>query len=205
MGPVSRLEYGVAARALPGQSEAGDGYVVEDFPGGALLAVVDGLGHGAEAAAAARLACSVLGAHPKESVVSLVRRCHWILRGTRGAVMSLASIDSGQARLKWVGVGDVRGFLVRADPQAAPAYEALLARRGLVGAQLPALSAADLPLDPGDTLIFLTDGIEPGEDWGRELTSNPTPQSAAERLLARYARSTDDALVLVARYSGHPL
>ena len=199
---MSRVEVGVAARVLLGQSETGDQHVVKEFPNGVLLSVVDGLGHGAAAAAAARLACSVMDAHSEEPVVSLVRRCHRALRGTRGAVMSLASIDAGESTMTWIGVGDVQGILLRADPDRVPGYEGLLLRRGVVGAQLSELAAANLAVDAGDMLIFLTDGIAPGGDWREVLKSGTAPQAAAERILARHARGSDDALVLVARYQG---
>ena len=47
------LEWGVATRALEGQSESGDMAVVVPFDHGVLAAAVDGLGHGPEAARAA--------------------------------------------------------------------------------------------------------------------------------------------------------
>ena len=37
-----RVEWGVAAKALPGQRESGDLYLVEEIPEGWLFAVVDG-------------------------------------------------------------------------------------------------------------------------------------------------------------------
>jgi len=48
------LEWGVAELVLPGQTESGDRYLVTPTPEGGLVAVVDGLGHGAEAAEAAK-------------------------------------------------------------------------------------------------------------------------------------------------------
>jgi len=46
--------WGVAERALPGQTVSGDKYLVKPLADGVLLAVVDGLGHGGEATAAAK-------------------------------------------------------------------------------------------------------------------------------------------------------
>src|SRR6266542_1380546 len=91
---ASRIEWGVAARALAGQSESGDLHLVQPFPYGVLIAVVDGLGHGEEAAAAARAAAAVLKVHPEEAPVALVERCHQELLSTRGVVMSLASLSA---------------------------------------------------------------------------------------------------------------
>jgi len=52
------IELGVACATLPGQYESGDGYVCETFTDGVLLALVDGIGHRPEAAAAAETACT---------------------------------------------------------------------------------------------------------------------------------------------------
>ncbi|MFZ3285209.1 MAG: hypothetical protein WA191_00020, partial [Telluria sp.] len=50
------LDYACAGRALPGQAVSGDACLVRPFPDGVLLAVIDGLGHGAGAAEASRTA-----------------------------------------------------------------------------------------------------------------------------------------------------
>ena len=198
-----RIETGLATAMRAGEAESGDLSVVLLTPGGALVAVVDGLGHGEEAAAAARLAVSVLESHLFESVISLVRLCHEELRATRGVVVSLASIDAVEGAMTWVGVGNVQGILLRADPQTQPAIERLLLRGGVVGAaELPPLSEAVLRMFPGDTLIFATDGIRSGFTAG--LTAGAAPQLLASRILRHHARDTDDALVLAARYLERP-
>ena len=84
---LALLDYGVASFIAPNQNESGDRHLVKTIPGGTLLAVVDGAGHGPEAAIAARMAIGILEAHPTEDPVLLVRRCHVRLRATRGAVM----------------------------------------------------------------------------------------------------------------------
>jgi len=70
------VDYGVATLALSGESQSGDEYLVQPFADGILVAVVDGLGHGAEAAKAARIAVQTLREHAGESVITLARRCH---------------------------------------------------------------------------------------------------------------------------------
>src|SRR4051794_12073626 len=88
------LKWGVAVRALPGQAVCGDLYLVEPFANGALVAVVDGVGHGEEAFAAASLAADTLRAHAHEDVLQLLRRCHEALRPTRGAALTVASFNA---------------------------------------------------------------------------------------------------------------
>jgi phosphoserine phosphatase RsbX len=190
------IEWSAAVRSL--REESGDQYLVRSVPDGALVAVVDGLGHGAQAAGAARTALWVIDEHAEEPLARLLTRCHERLRGTRGAVLSLAAFNARDATMTWAGVGDVDGMLLRAGSRRRS--ERLLLRGGVVGHQLPLLDACCLPLERGDTLIFTTDGI--GGDFAEMLEPAPTPQVTAEQILARHGKATDDALVLVARYVG---
>jgi hypothetical protein len=194
------VEWGVAGVALPGFSESGDRHVFQPFEGGVLVAVMDGLGHGAEAAAAALEACAILQSRPEDNVISLIRHCHAGLKGTRGVTISLASFDFRDALVTWMGVGNVQGVFLRADQTRNDREESLLLRSGVVGSNLPPLQAAVLPMAPGDTLAFATDGVETGFDYS-SLRCQP-PGRAAESILARYAKGKDDALILVARYKG---
>jgi phosphoserine phosphatase RsbX len=202
------LSWGVATRALARQNVSGDLSLIAPFPGGALIAVVDGLGHGEDAVTAARLAVTTLREHAQESVVLLLQRCHEQLKGTRGVVMSLASVRVDDGLLTWAGVGDVEGILLRGSPGANPARESLLLRGGVIGYQLPPLRAATLPVSRRDVLIFATDGIHSNFTQERLLRDPLTrlapdgPRQLAAHIIAQYGKATDDALVLVARYLG---
>jgi len=52
------IEWGVATLALPGETQSGDRHLVKPVGSTVLVAVVDGLGHGAEAATAAQAAAA---------------------------------------------------------------------------------------------------------------------------------------------------
>src|SRR6516164_9604195 len=108
----SVLEWGVAQRALPGETVSGDRYVVHPVSDGVLIAVVDGLGHGAEAATAAEVATATLETYSREPVISLLERCHSALRHTRGAAISVASFSATNGSMTWVGVGNVEGVIL---------------------------------------------------------------------------------------------
>jgi hypothetical protein len=194
------LEYGVANFILPGQTESGDQHVVCCSETGLLVAAIDGIGHGEEAANAAKAATSILRNGAQEPVISLVESCHESLKTTRGAVLSLAHIDPIHGMMTWLGVGNVQGVLLRAGLNAGSAKERLLLRGGVVGDQLPALQAAVLPISNGDTIIFATDGVR--SEFAENLSPLESPQRAAERILKRYQSGTDDALVLVTRFTG---
>lgn len=194
------IEWGVAARALGGRAESGDQYLVEPFPGGILVAVVDGLGHGPKAATVGKAAIAALEGHVQEPVALLIAHCHEKLKRTRGVVMSLASFNAPDGTMTWLGVGNVTGFLLYADAKAGRGREALVTRGGVVGYQLPTPRPAVIPVSRGDTLIFATDGLR--SSFAEGLTLGDPPQQIAERIFAQHGRGTDDALVLVARYIG---
>ena len=198
---VRSLEWGVAWRALPGETISGDQSLIHTLPYGVLVAVVDALGHGREAAAAAGKAIAILQRYADEPLPSLVQRCHGELLGTRGVVMSLARFNTSEISMTWLGVGNVEGVLISAEPRTPPRSTTLLTRPGIVGADLaPKVSPWVVPLVPGDTLVFATDGVRPGFADGGMLQD--APQDVAERILASHAKQTDDALVQVVRFTG---
>ena len=193
------IEWSVAARPLPGEEVSGDAHVVQSFPDGLLVAVVDGLGHGSEAAEAASVATAILTEHAHEPPVSLVRRCHEGLIGTRGVAMSVAVLSNG-GPMSWLGVGNVEASLFR-SAQASPAVrDSLILRGGVVGYRLPPLQPSFVTVGPGDVLVVATDGIGSYSLDGMAVVEPAT--KIAKSILARYARETDDALVLVARCRG---
>lgn len=200
-GEPRLAEWGVAALPLAGQTTCGDRHLVQPFPGGLLAGAVDGLGHGEAAAAAADIAVATLAGSAGEALPALVRRCHERLRETRGAVMSLASIDAPRETLSWLGIGNVEAVLVHGAEDARPTRRLLVARPGVVGYALPRrLEPEALPVHAGDVLVFATDGIDPG--GLAQLRPLGPPRRVAERVLARHAFGSDDALVLVLRYLG---
>ena len=194
------VEYGVAKFVLPGQGESGDHHLVCCTRSGILIAAIDGIGHGEEAANASKAAATVLRNSADEPIISLVERCHEKLRATRGVVLSVAYIEPEHGMMTWLGVGNVQGVLMRADAKKGKSKESLLLRAGVVGSQLPALQATVLPIVAGDTLFFVTDGVR--VDFSATLSALENPQRAADRILEQYRRGNDDALVLVARLTG---
>jgi negative regulator of sigma-B (phosphoserine phosphatase) len=200
------IDVGVAHRVLAGERESGDAWVLAPYDGGMLIAVIDGLGHGPEAAHAAQLARGALHDEPRADVAALIHECHTALRHSRGAVMTLVQIDLPGPTMTWIGVGNVDGRLVRghgSQERASRANEAVLLMGGVVGYQLPVLKPVTLALHPGDTLMLATDGLRPD---ALEALSRHTAgvQEQADTLLSTHGRDTDDALVLIACYQDKP-
>lgn len=194
------IEWGSAILTLPGETECGDRYIIAPTSDGVVVGVVDGLGHGPEAALAAECVIETIKAYVEnEPLVELVQRCHASLQDTRGAVMSLAMFDENRT-MTWIGVGDVEGRLMRNNDVGDRLQKSLLLRPGVVGERLPALYPAMLSLARNDIVILATDGIE--RDFTEGIGFHGTPQQIADDIINRHSKRTDDALVLVARYEG---
>lgn len=194
-----RISWGVAEAPMVAGTESGDAHVVRQLPEGVLAAVIDGIGHGCEAAAAARIAGHTLTSSPHEDTVSLVWRCHDALKATRGVVMTLLFFSPSGA-MTWVAVGNIEGVIFRCDSNGRVRSNHVVLRGGVIGHQLPPLRAECLTLLPHDTVVLATDGIRP--EFSDDFVPGDEPQALADGIMARYRKGTDDALVLVARCLG---
>lgn len=198
----STVEWGVAAKQMPGQALSGDSYLVKPTDKGTLVAVADGLGHGKEAAEAAKVALEAVERRAHIPLNQTLAECNREVRRTRGVVISMAFLNSLDGAMEWLGVGNVEGLLVRSEVNGNRAKEFLIRVEGVVGSRLPPLRIARIKIAPGDILVLATDGIRRGFDEGVGLSG--TPVEIAQRILARDYLGTDDALVLVATYKGKP-
>jgi negative regulator of sigma-B (phosphoserine phosphatase) len=197
---VTLVEWGAASRPLRDGGSSGDMCVVQARGGGVLVAAIDALGHGPEAAATADAARAALESAEEVSLVRLVHLCHERLHNTRGIALSMAYFDAPKATMTWLGVGNVSGLLVRANAARTARASTLLLRTGIVGRALPRIAAETLPVAMGDRLIFTTDGI--GSDFENDMSRNGPPQGQAEDILRRHYRGDDDGLVMVAVFRG---
>ena len=193
------IQWGVANRTMPNEAVTADLHVVRPFPGGVLIGVADGIGHGTEAAQASKQAMELLGRNPSAPVEELMQACHEALNNTRGAVMGLASINFSQNKLTWGGVGDVQGVVCRVNGLETET-EALLTKKGVLGHDFTSSSRIEASLQRGDVLIVATDGVDPG--FTKDLFPRYAPQVVANDIMDQHYNGRDDAVVLVVRYLG---
>jgi len=192
------LERGEAGAPLAGESRSGDLAVFAPYEGGALVAVLDGLGHGGAAADASEAAAAILSERPDDPPDQLLKRCHDGLRSTRGVVATLAWFDLGTGDLSWTGIGNVEGRLVRANRGRGDSDDSPTLFGGVLGWSLPAVRVVRTELAPGDCLVMATDGV--AADFGSSLLPGVPAEQQAKRVLASHARGSDDALVVAVRY-----
>lgn len=156
-----------------------------------LVAIIDGLGHGSEAALAAQAALATLAAAPELPLADLYTRLNARLLDTRGAAVGLARIDG--LRLRHAGIGNTRALRLRGSTATR-----LPSCNGIVGGGLPLrVTVTELSLAPGDWLILFTDGLNEAlqlpvqlPEWQRD------PVTLCDHLLAHWRNPRDDAGVL---------
>lgn len=197
---VSAIDWGAASRPRPGELRSGDRHLVSARTAGVLMAAVDGVGHGPEAALASDLAIRIAGEQAARPLPEILETCHQSLQRTRGAAMSLARWIAERRELEWIGVGNVEGRVAHHPVGAGVVRERLLLRAGLVGVTLPPLKVERLLLPLESRLILATDGIS--SDFDERIDPRDPPQRLADRILARSLKPEDDALVLVACLGG---
>jgi len=194
------MDWGLATRRRRGEAMNGDLGIVAVLPEGVLVAAIDGLGHGGEAARAAHEAGEVVRDRASEDLVPLVERCHDALRGTRGAVIGLAFMSHLRRTMTWLGVGNVEGLVLGEDDSALQPKGYLPLGSGVLGHELPTVRPATLDVRPGDVLILATDGIEGAFADSPDISGSA--QDISERILAVHWKPIDDAVVLAVRYLG---
>lgn len=190
----------VASRVLPMRADdpCGDAAACIPLPSGpgeaapqCLLAIVDGLGHGLDAAIAAQATVDLLTAHPALPLATHIEGLQSRLSSTRGVALGLVRIAGTQ--LQHVAIGNTRAVHLRGDTVTR-----LPSQNGIVGGgRLLKVTENRLQLTPGDWLLLFTDGIDERvhlpvrlPEWQRD------PDLLCRHLIARWHAGNDDAGVL---------
>lgn len=189
------LQVGAVSIAKPGEQVCGDGWAcVIDGPRAALL-VVDGLGHGPDAAEAARLAEQAFLEAPATAPPQLLGRVHARLRGSRGAAVAMLQVDGDEDSVCLAGAGNVVGRIV-----SGVGDRTLLTQHGTAGIRIRTPEAARFGWPAHALIVVCTDGVE--TRWKPELLHpvlGHDPSLVAALLVRQHARGRDDATVAVLR------
>jgi negative regulator of sigma-B (phosphoserine phosphatase) len=196
------LEWAIAAVPLRGETVSGDLALVERRQHHYVLAGIDGLGHGPEAAEAADKARRTIIGNLAEPLDALLVLCHEALTKTRGAAVTLARVDAVQSQISWVGVGNVEALLFRSSSEGTKAIDSPVLSGGIVGYQLPRLTVRSVQLQRGDLVILATDGV--ARTFTQSLRPSEDIVTIAQGILESCNKGNDDALVMVTRFRGLP-
>lgn len=190
------LSLGVASHCYPGETVSGDCWAIDWDAATCRLSVIDGLGHGPEAAEAAERARRTLGANPTLSPAAAIVACQHALVGSRGAAILIVRVEPDSSRLSYAGAGNVEARLWQSGRE-----QDLIGQRGIVGANIPSIRLYSLPLASRWQLLIYSDGIKRHKAL-LELPGFPTAsaQTLAEVALQSWGLPNDDATILVAQW-----
>jgi anti-sigma regulatory factor (Ser/Thr protein kinase) len=185
------------AVAHPGETACGDGWITVMEPGGRVLLVVDGLGHGPQAEEAAGTAIQLFLDGPRAAPEQMLGMLHAGMRSTRGAAVAVAAVDSRRREVRFAGVGNISAQLVTGDNTRS-----LVSHNGTVGHQMRKAQEFVYPWETGTLLVVHSDGL--GSHW--KLDRYPglvrqDPALIAAVLYRDHARRRDDVSVVVCRLS----
>lgn len=187
------MKAGVYSRAKHERGVSGDACIFKQDGGMALLALVDGLGSGEEAAKAARIAIENIEKDRTLPLGEILQHCHLALRTTRGVVLGLLRVDLPAGKMRYAGVGNVGVRAIAREPFRPISYN------GIVGYRLPRFQEFVGNYHEGDVLILYSDGIDTRFHSDETLLyREEEPAILAEAIALRYGKD-DDICVLVAR------
>jgi anti-sigma regulatory factor (Ser/Thr protein kinase) len=196
-GAVSAFDVGAVCLPLAGETECGDTWTARESDTASLFMVADGLGHGPEAAMAARTAVVTAHRGPIGKPLAALDEIHGALRSTRGAAVALVHVEhgaSGPGRLTFAGVGNIAAGLHADGTRQFASYA------GIVGHNMRKVVEIPQPWEKEALLIMHSDGM--ATRWSLEKYPGLRmrhPGVIAAVLYRDLARGRDDVTVLVIR------
>lgn len=190
-----RFEHGAVCVALGGGRVCGDAWAVLETDR-TLVVVVDGLGHGPEAAEASSEAIRVVRGSPDAAPADLLNMAHGALRSTRGAAIAIAEVDDRDRVVRFAGIGNISAALHGADGSS----RSLASHNGTVGHAMRKVQEFQYDWPAGGVLLMHSDGIH--SRW--RLDAHPglplhDPTLVAGVVYREAARGRDDATVVALR------
>jgi len=192
------VDPGVGAFTVPIQGEvlSGDKWKVSHINGGVYCLLVDGLGHGFEAAEAAKLAVKQFSDNLTLNPGSMIQAIHNALRGSRGAVGAVAKIDFNRQELVYAGLGNISGIIVTNND-----HKHLTSLNGTLGYESRKITEFTLPWAPMSTLIMHSDGLS--SKVSEELVDldciGMSAGIIAASVFLHQAKRSDDATIMVVK------
>ena len=189
----------VAGVCVPvrGERECGDAWAVWSAGGLTSVFVVDGLGHGREAAHAAGVAVATFRRHAERPAPDIISLVHAALKPTRGAAVALAELDERASSLRYCAIGNISGAVFRPNGEE----QHLITLPGIVGHVTRRLQTYSYHWPRGSLLVMHSDGI--GTHWTLSKyagLSQRYPDVVAGVIYRDHRRGTDDGTTVVTRH-----
>lgn len=191
--PADELELGAVCLPMKGEDVAGDGWLLRDAGDYRTVLVIDGLGHGPNAARAARAGIEAFARHPAATPGALMQICHTALASTRGAAGAAARVNAAKKHGSFAGVGNIACRIEWTGERRQ-----LVSHSGTLGHVMRRVQEFEFDFPTGALLILHSDGL--GTHW----VSTDYPGLAAKHagliagvLYRDHDRGRDDITVVV--------
>ena len=189
----AEIELGAVCLPMGGEEVAGDGWLLEASGDYRTVLVVDGLGHGPNAARAARAATEAFAAHAEAAPATLMQICHRALATTRGAAGAVAKVVAAKKHGTFAGVGNIACRV-----ESSGERRQLVSHSGTLGHVMRRVQEFEFAFPAGSLLILHSDGLT--SHW----VSSDYPGLAAKHagliagvLYRDHDRGRDDVTVVV--------
>ena len=184
---------GTTCVSFDGGRISGDSWMVRASRDRTLAVVVDGLGHGPEAALASSEAIRIVADSPGAAPAELMELAHTALRATRGAAIAIAVVNPSSGAVDFTGIGNISCSLHSPDGTS----RSLASLNGTVGHAIRRVQQFQYDWPTGGVLVMHSDGIT-----GRWRMDNYPgllrhhPQLLAAALYRDALRGRDDSTIV---------
>ena len=192
---IDQAQIAGVAVPYPGERLCGDAWSFHSSEDRMKVLLVDGLGHGHDAAIAAQEAVAAFHKRVDLTPGELLGSLHDALKKTRGAVAAIAEIQPKEHVLTYAGIGNISAVVL-----SGGASRSLVSHNGTLGMVTSRIQEfrVDWPADA--MLVLHSDGVQ--SRW--DLSSYPGlmvrhPALIGAALLRDFRRQRDDASVVVVK------
>ncbi len=193
------LELGVVRVAAPHEEVCGDAWATIEADGHSMVLLVDGLGHGPSAAAAADEAVRVFRGQQAREPGQVIELLHAALRSTRGAAVAIARLNRVAGEVAYAGVGNISGVILNTQSGATTS---MVSQNGTVGYAIRKIQVYRYPWTEESLLLMHSDGL--ATHWNLDRypgLAQRHPSLVAGVLYRDHKRGRDDVTILAARYA----
>lgn len=187
------LECAYFTRPCLGEIVNGDGVLLERRGDQAVLALIDGLGHGRTAHEVSVAAVRHLRENWPSEAAEAMRDLNDRLTGSIGAAAGVALLHVKSRQFSFVGVGNTVARIMASGTR-------LYSVEGNLGTRLRTLREQNVTLGAGDLVLFYTDGVRDRfklEEYP-QMSYEPA-KTVARTVVERFGRSHDDVTCIALR------
>jgi anti-sigma regulatory factor (Ser/Thr protein kinase) len=179
----------------PGERFCGDGWTFHHTKERLVALLVDGLGHGWEAAEAAREAIATFQRRAELNPGEILGYIHDSLKKTRGAVAAVAEIRPVEGKVIYAGIGNISAVVLSGGTSRS-----LVSHNGTLGVTTSRIQEFRVEWPADAVLVLHSDGLQSRWDlssYAGLVVRHPAVIGGA--LLRDFRRQRDDASVVVVK------